>query len=632
MLAAVSLMPAPVPNGEAEENAKNNYMWPDAQAAARAHKAHIMVAVLGAEPDMFERGRLYTKLLSACCRQKNALGVYTSGVVFEPHFYEDFSYVMKDGGLPIFNWIWFGLYRREGGLCGYTYGMDVFGKEEMEVLDTDTEPSELRDFLASLADYVLSSDVKLLDGETIGFAEDDRHTITLSQGAALPEQMTLKISYEPLDMPEEGAYDPFEMEGEETYEDVFVMDDAHWHTQSINEKDLPVEDEAAYNHMAIYLRWCIEHELLGPGFPGWDRELMDQYKNEDGYIDLRGFIRGELDGQLTSAIFSPQGVAFARYYYGEGDAPYFPSDIDDYALKYFGPARYYGDEFKDEAYLFIPFDEEYYQAMAKVIEKRWDNWQGQEIGGNGEPAGLAKIMMEYLGCECQYFPPMRDDDPLTSALGYARRRGVRDGYVPVLIRVDQTLLDCMIMNSDPGSRGGAFDPVKVAEYRRYWLSHPAEGGREILEGLAARRRTEAEEEGIDWQVLSGSMEGGVKNDSFISYWGSLGMTDPFILAKIPVRNPWQIFAYLPFGGRNECPGTPELMAITKYWFEKYGAVPSVMTHDELEFDLPAPAPKEQAMELAAEHYGFCPDLDGNRSLGALADTLRRSGKWYFWWD
>ena len=28
------------------------------------------------------------------------------------------------------------------------------------------------------------------------------------------------------------------------------------------------------------------------------------------------------------------------YYYGEGDSPYYPADIDDYALKYFGPVSY----------------------------------------------------------------------------------------------------------------------------------------------------------------------------------------------------------------------------------------------------------------------------------------------------
>ena len=52
------------------------------------------------------------------------------------------------------------------------------------------------------------------------------------------------------------------------------------------------------------------------------------------------------------------------------------------------------------------------------------------------------------------------------------------------------------------------------------------------------------------------------------------MTYPLILAKIPVKNPWEIFAYLPFGNWNDCPDTPDLMAAAKYWFEQYGAVPA----------------------------------------------------------
>ena len=102
--------------------------------------------------------------------------------------------MMHDDELPIFNWIWFGLYRDENGMNAYTYGMDVFGKDEMEVLGTDAEPGDLRDFLASLASYVLENDVELHDGETIGFSAEDKHTITRSPGISLPkDQMTLKI-------------------------------------------------------------------------------------------------------------------------------------------------------------------------------------------------------------------------------------------------------------------------------------------------------------------------------------------------------------------------------------------------------------------------------------------------------
>ena len=116
----------------------------------------------------------------------------------------------------------------------------------------------------------------------------------------------------------------------------------------------------------------------------------------------------------------------------------------------------------------------------------------------------------------------------------------------------------------------------------------------------------------------------------------LNMTYPLILAKIPVKNPWEIFAYLPFGGWNECPNTPELMAVAKYWFEQHGAVPAAMSHDELEFLLPAPVPEEKAMDAAVELYGFCPDVidqgPEDATVGALADVLRQSTVWYFWWD
>ncbi len=197
MLAAVSLNNYPIPGGEAEANAENNYLWEDAVKAARKHQAHILVAVLGKEEDLLEKGRLFTQVAAACCRQKYAAGVYTSGVVFEPRFYEGFADMMQENELPIFNWIWFGLWQNEKGLNGYTYGMEAFGKDEMEVLGANAGPGDLRDFLASLASYVLEHDVELHAGETIGFAADDRHAITRSPGIGLPEdQMTLKISWE----------------------------------------------------------------------------------------------------------------------------------------------------------------------------------------------------------------------------------------------------------------------------------------------------------------------------------------------------------------------------------------------------------------------------------------------------
>lgn len=860
MLAAVSLATYPIPNGEAEGNAENNYMWQDAVKVAKEHYAHLMVAVLGKEEDLLEKGKLFAKVVAACCRQENATGIYTSGVVFEPRFYEGFADMMQEDELPIFNWIWFGLWRDENGMNGYTYGMESFGKDEMEVLGTDAKPSDLRDFLASLASYVLENDVELHDGETIGFTADDKHAITRSPGVGLPEeQMTLKISWASSDgdpddddddpdgeasedeeagvpevyteeemeaveghiqqyfgdfenvfhelaspdihvdicvvppseerdyytlvtmgmgahrmnVPEELAeykleraelaialpgnwklkredlknerwYWPIRllktlarlpiasdtwlgfghtMDNEEDFakgtklcaailtgpqdtedgsevcilpsgEEVnfyqviplyrdeleyklahdadalldkmngisFVvepdrqdaitrgtlsnddfdgeMDDASYHIESIEEKGLPIDPINAYNHMAIYLRWCMEHDLMGEEFLKEYGEVAKQVKADPASVDLRAFIQNELDGCLFSVLFDQKGRAFAGYYYGEGDSPYYPADVDDNALRFFGPERYHSNEFQDEAYLFIPFDEDYYQAMAKVIEERFTNWQGQDFDEDTlEPSELAEALMEYLDCECTYFPSMKDDDPIMSAYSYAKRESVKEGFVPVLIKADdETLLECLVMNADPKNDADIyeFDLKTVTEYRKKMLSTSVKDGKAVLEELTGQRKEEAEDDDMDWdEEILGEMEGGYENNRISCYWDSdTDMTHPLILAKIPVKNPWEIFAYLPFGNWNDCPGTEELMAVTKYWFEQYGAVPAAMSHDELEFLLPAPVPKEKAVDVAVELYGFCPDLDQNEdgSIGSLADALWQSTVWYFWWD
>jgi len=640
MLAAVSLAEYPIPDGEAEANAENNYMWEDAVKVAREHRAHLMVAVLGKEENLMEKGRLFTKVVAACCRQKYATGIYTSGVVFEPRFYEGFADMMQEDELPIFNWIWFGLWRDEKGLNGYTYGMASFGKDEMEVLGTDAKPSDLRDFLASLASYVLENDVELHDGETIGFAEDDKHTITRSPGVGLPEeQMTLKISWRSGgDGPDEGGDDPDDGE-----DDVVEMDDGAFHLETIQEKSLPVDEINAYNLFAIYLRWCIEHDLMGEDFLNEYGEVAKQVKADPASVDLRAFIRDKLNGQIMVPMFNKIGRAFTSYYYGEPDSPNFPRDIEDYALEYLGPEKYYSDEFQFKAPLFIPFDEDYYQAMAKVIEERFTNWQGQDFDEDTlEPSELAEALMEYLDCECIYFPSMKDDDPIMSAYSYAKRESVKEGFVPVLIRADdETLWECLILNSDPDSDGGddyTFDPDKVAEYRKKMLSAPVKDGKAVLEELIGQRKEEADDDDMDWEEeILGEMEGGYENNRFSCYWDSdTDMTYPLILAKIPVKNPWEIFAYLPFGNWNDCPDTPQLMAAAKYWFEQHGAVPAAMSHDELEFLLPAPVHKETAMDVAVELYGFCPDVidqgPEDATVGALADVLRQSTVWYLWWD
>ena len=159
-----------------------------------------------------------------------------------------------------------------------------------------------------------------------------------------------------------------------------------------------------------------------------------------------------------------------------------PSDI-------FGPERYHSDEFQQEAYLFIPFDEDYYQAMAEVIEERFENWQGQDFDEDTlEPSEVAHAIMEYLDCECTYFPSMADDDPIMSAYSYAQRLGVREGFVPVLIQADdETLLECLVMNADSEHDADFYEfDLKTVD------GVPEEGA------LRSRQGRKGDFGGIDW--------------------------------------------------------------------------------------------------------------------------------------
>ena len=193
---AVAIIPAPVPNHEAEHYAGANYLWEDAVEVTKSHKAHLMVAVSGKDANLLERGKLFTKVVSSCLKQERALAVYTDGAVFQPQFYRDVASVMQqdDEALPILDWGWFGICRTEECAGIYTYGMRKFGKEEMEVYAADADLNDVRDFLLDIVAYVLDCDVTLNDGETIGFSEEQKLRITLSDAVAL-DGKSLKIEY-----------------------------------------------------------------------------------------------------------------------------------------------------------------------------------------------------------------------------------------------------------------------------------------------------------------------------------------------------------------------------------------------------------------------------------------------------
>ena len=197
MILTASLMPAPIPDNEAVEQAKTNYRWKEAIEAAEKHKAHLLVSVINrGDVDNIEGAKHYVKLLANATKQEGCLGINILGTVIHPQMYYDFAKLYDENDdFPIENIVYIGLYGDENNtVSGYTYGLEQFGKEEIEIIKSSEEAEEVYNFLASISDYIITSDVVLNDGETIGFSEEQKIQISVSEGIALDGE-TIKLGF-----------------------------------------------------------------------------------------------------------------------------------------------------------------------------------------------------------------------------------------------------------------------------------------------------------------------------------------------------------------------------------------------------------------------------------------------------
>lgn len=150
-----------------------------------------------------------------------------------------------------------------------------------------------------------------------------------------------------------------------------VIDSIFDHSKKIEDKKLPIDPINGANHIAIFMRWCIERRLIAPEFYDNCPDIVEGVTSGE-ITDLRRFIADYFDGELSAYQLNFLGANFVNQYYNwlRDDGEYFfPADVDAYAEKYFGTEKYNSAEFQDEAYLFVPFDEEYYRGLSKYIDR-----------------------------------------------------------------------------------------------------------------------------------------------------------------------------------------------------------------------------------------------------------------------
>lgn len=195
-LVAIGSMPVPVPWGEIERTAAYAYNWENATIDLRDHKGHLIVSIMHGTDDQVKRYRIFTSVICSLLRTNNAIGVYkgAQSLLIPKEDYLAEAEGMNDDWFPLNLWIYFGLRKIKDKGVGYTYGLKEFNKRELEVVDSERDLTDIRNFLFNMTHYILDHDVEFEDGQTCGLSESERIKITLSPGQFVDTD-SFKLAY-----------------------------------------------------------------------------------------------------------------------------------------------------------------------------------------------------------------------------------------------------------------------------------------------------------------------------------------------------------------------------------------------------------------------------------------------------
>jgi hypothetical protein len=171
-------MPAPIPGGEAEDNAEGNFLWPDGKEKVSKHRSHVIVGNVGAEERTPIQSALeVSQLVLVALDLFDGIGVYwgNASVCNSREIFETFCAGISQEHLPVPVWLRFQLVRTSDVEIGlYTLGMNQFDLMDIEVDRCTMDIESLFECVSNIAHYLIHNGPVIADGHTVGGSEDER--------------------------------------------------------------------------------------------------------------------------------------------------------------------------------------------------------------------------------------------------------------------------------------------------------------------------------------------------------------------------------------------------------------------------------------------------------------------------
>ena len=181
----------------AMQGATRNYLWDDALDAVIQHTSHVAISIVEGPGKPLEEGLLLTKLLSVATEQTGATAIYTNDVLYEAKKYHEETERLRDDMLPMVNLIWVDMdFEDDDTISLSTSGMELFKQLNVEFLHCPWHPERAWNYILSVAEYVLTSDIKVEDGHSIGRTEEEELIVHIDEPVYADGLQSIQIFFD----------------------------------------------------------------------------------------------------------------------------------------------------------------------------------------------------------------------------------------------------------------------------------------------------------------------------------------------------------------------------------------------------------------------------------------------------
>ncbi len=198
-MVVMARMPAPIPSGDLEGPCVTSLLWPDAESEVPKHKIHWIVTTSGEIAELQCAGVLSRVTAAVMEAAESCSGVFwtNSTMVIPKPIFRDFVVEILPMGPPSLIWVDFRVgSEAPNQSSGFTTGLAAFGLMEFEAKGCPEPPSELRDRLNGLVDYILEHGPVIKDGDTVGEDAHEKIRVIYGKSEFGIEGDVMKLVYE----------------------------------------------------------------------------------------------------------------------------------------------------------------------------------------------------------------------------------------------------------------------------------------------------------------------------------------------------------------------------------------------------------------------------------------------------